>query len=174
MTVHLNPLNGESATDRMKQFDLSKHFDELILLFSRNLGFYLFTVHDHIFLSRKSNLIIFLWILDFILPKHFRVFEPLSKYWAETCPNFRLVRKIHILGSHTDESRVTVTHVTSKTPIYDSDGRIYQNQPYLFVAESKYSPLLSLVSSNSRLLTGRLCFKSSSVSLLPVIPDSPL
>ena len=92
--------------------------------------------------------------------------------WPGICPNFLLVREINIWGSNTDESRVTVTHVTSKTSIYDSDGRIYQNQPYLFVAESKYSPLFSLVSSNSRLLTGRLCFKSSSVSLLPVIPDS--
>ena len=61
--------------------------------------------------------------------------------WPGTCPNFLLVREINIWGSNTDESRVTVTHVTSKTPIYDSDGQIHQNQPFLFVAESKYSPI---------------------------------
>ena len=58
MTVHLTPLDGKSATDRIKQFDLSKHFVELILAISRNLGFILFTVHDHI-LCREIQISLF-------------------------------------------------------------------------------------------------------------------
>jgi len=67
MTVHLTPLDGKSATDRIKQFDLSKRFVELILAVSRNLGFIPFSRSLTSFLCREiqiSSIFWFLWIRD--------------------------------------------------------------------------------------------------------------
>ena len=67
MTVHLTPLDGKSATDRIKQFDLSKRFVEFILAVSRNLGFILFSRSMTSFLCREiqiSSIFWCLWIRD--------------------------------------------------------------------------------------------------------------
>ena len=56
MTVHLTPLDGKSATDRIKQFDLSKRFVELILAVSRNLGFIPFSRSLTSFLCREIQI----------------------------------------------------------------------------------------------------------------------